>query len=1180
MSTNIISMSPPEIGDFIESFFHQLYSPEPCCLTLDDYQSINQEDFRYRRRYCSEPVVTDEPFRWASILFDPGDVVEFRLLPPRKVADEMRPKKCLQRRTTKRNSVYPWTFAYEVNVVINKLADLNRGQKTWWGRKVAGKWTDIECLSGIPLNIYAGVNPRIATGCSKNADVLLARNLFVDLDKTSLADAMQKLAGSKLPTPTMTVLSGHGVHFYWRLAEPIYDLENWKNIQKRLITSFNSDPGIHDFSRTMRVPGFMNVNGETPVLCKLHDADSNRRYSVSDILPLLPSTELPGAFTGLKTGLTPTRDEHPGTNVNIPENIEQGNNNPEYIKHENIKQGINKQGINNPENNKHENIKQGINKQAINNPENNKPEISICGDSEKLNAKQLRSRAYAKKFEPVDNNRNTTAFKRACNLAEHFNLNEAEILPLLESVNDQADDPLELGELTETIEKAVRTVHRKGKGRGTALEHQYLRVEKYVEPNEDVVELDNWRKELVESRLNSLGNIGKIYFDGSSTGAGKSTADIAAIKAAKSSAIFLPTHDSCDEEAAKLVKQGLSAAAHPPMNSETCLKFGTKANPGVAMLALLSGLNVGKCICTSCEFAKNCEYQKRRELARNADHTIATHARASLTHFESAKDKPVIFIHEDVTSLFRPVVKVVRNAKKQDTPQIKHFFDIVRIAHAAEGIAKTWQDKDAELFAKNLIKDTNELIAVLDSPDLVKKLEDAAESGNDFQDLQSVNQMKLKNKTERFEQVDYLLSRAMNSSGIRANGAALKLAIAYSLGELDQLCVVVDDQKGTGGKPIFNKGMVGVWKITPPKNCVVWIENASTTASGVEELVESKIIDKTPKGRLENKVAPVQFPDADITQGSSGNRVRSVIRGLLAKNLTAQKVGIISHKCHQAEIDKLEPFWASRISRKEYFRSGKDRASNSWLDCDLILIIGTPRVPKYAVRDLLIQTGKVAAACRNAKFGNISWEAKDENGKLVKIDGLGYNDPDWANANDNLVKETLRQGIGRGRAVTDNGVQVLVASNESLGLIIADSPLLLLSDSEDETLQLIVQLTISATERNAKYNTLAFDAVNVSVTERNAKYNPLAFDAVNFSVTERNAKYSPLAFDAVNFITTDIVAKLSHYGVRTVRLHLSHFSLLGLLMKKGARKGWIISNLFFNQVLIFIEKRKQGGNNT
>jgi len=209
-------MSPSKMGDSFESFLHQLNSPEPCFLTWDDYLCQNPEDFQNRRRYCSEPVVTDEPMRWASILFEHGDVVEFRPIPPRDVKDKMLPRIFMKATTTRQHGIYPWTLANEVNVFVNKLQQLNQGDATWWGLpgKTKGTWTDLEVLPAIPLNIYAGVNPRKAFGGSKNEDVLLARFLFADLDKTTLEQANAKLQKSKLPMPTMIVMSGHGVHFY------------------------------------------------------------------------------------------------------------------------------------------------------------------------------------------------------------------------------------------------------------------------------------------------------------------------------------------------------------------------------------------------------------------------------------------------------------------------------------------------------------------------------------------------------------------------------------------------------------------------------------------------------------------------------------------------------------------------------------------------------------------------------------------------------------------------------------------------------------------------------------------------------------------------------------------------------------------------------------------------------
>ena len=201
----------------------------------------------------------------------------------------MRPRQFMAAKTAIQHGIYRWAFADEIDVLVNKLAALNQGAATWWGLwdKSANRWTDVGGEPGISLNIYASANPRIATGCSTSDDVMLARSLFVDLEKITVDEALAKVVVAKMPTPTMIVVSGHGVHLYWRLLQPITDLKRWTTIQKRLIQLFGSDPAIHDPARMMRLPGFLNVNGD-PARCYIHEADPGRRYALADILPVLP----------------------------------------------------------------------------------------------------------------------------------------------------------------------------------------------------------------------------------------------------------------------------------------------------------------------------------------------------------------------------------------------------------------------------------------------------------------------------------------------------------------------------------------------------------------------------------------------------------------------------------------------------------------------------------------------------------------------------------------------------------------------------------------------------------------------------------------------------------------------------------------------------------------------------
>ncbi len=1049
MPPSIVCTPPTENGVY-DSFLFQQKLPEPCSLLIEDLLNPDSSEQVPPRRTRPHHVVTDEPRRWAEVLFEPGDALEVRFLPPRTVGDGMRPRQFMAAKTAIQHGIYRWAFADEIDVLVNKLAALNQGTATWWGLwdKSANRWTKVGGEPGIPLNIYASANPRIATGCSTSDDVMLARSLFVDLEKITVDEALAKVAGAKVPTPTMIVVSGHGVHLYWRLLQPITDLKRWTAIQKRLIELFGSDPAIHDPARMMRLPGFLNVNGDA-ARCFIHEADPGRRYALADILPVLPPE--------------PPKTESP--------NLDDGS-------------------------------------------------LSVAGNASAI---PRRAKAYADHFEPVEENRNSSLFGRSCALVEKFDLDEDQVLQLIDETNDKAQNPLDHAEVEEVVEKAVKHVKKKGKRRGTAL-NRSQHLERFKEPTGPVVELEDWRRQMTDARLASLDQKGSVFFDGSTTGAGKSTADQTAMRQAGTSAVFLPTHDACNELAKTLTESGLSAACHPPLDGSTCLKFGTKGDPGPAQLALKAGLNVGQCLCTSCEKANFCEYQKRREQARTADHTIATHARASLSDFQPAVDKPVVFVHEDAVSLLRPMVKVIRQSPKSDVPQARHLRDILVIAQAAEEIAVTWADDRAIEFSRRLTTATTDLIAYLDSADLVKPLEEAANAGKATSDLLSVKALPLRPTLARHDRLDYLLLRAMDRSNIHAHGPALKLALAYSLGELAHLCVVVDETKAKGGKAFFIKSLVGVWKVELPSDTVVWLENASTTAALLTEIVGQQVVDKTPNGRLTLKVPPIQFPDVDITQQSCGNTVRSVVRGLIAQHPQAKKVGIITQQRHVAEIEKLAPIWQNRIARIEYFFSGKDRASNSWLDCDLILVIGTPRVPPSAVRDTLIRLGRVSAAANNASFDSLTWEGRTKNGHLVKIDGLGYAEPSWAEIHSHLVKETLLQAVGRGRGVTANGVPVLVVSNESLGLTLADQPLRLVTDAEDETLQLAV------------------------------------------SLTARNAIYINIANHAVAQVVTSEVAVISRCKVRAVRQHLSSLSLLGLLKKKGDRGGWIVADWLLSEL--------------
>lgn len=148
-------------------------------------------------------------------------------------------------------------------------------------------------------HIYVGANPRSSWGGTRSKDVACARCLFADFDGVGLSAAQDRWCNAGLPAPTLVIASGHGIHAYWRLAEPMIDLVTWTRYQKRLISLLGSDAAIHDPARIMRLPGF--INHKKPVApCSIVDHDPARIYDLKSLRALADST-----IRGCKGGSAP-----------------------------------------------------------------------------------------------------------------------------------------------------------------------------------------------------------------------------------------------------------------------------------------------------------------------------------------------------------------------------------------------------------------------------------------------------------------------------------------------------------------------------------------------------------------------------------------------------------------------------------------------------------------------------------------------------------------------------------------------------------------------------------------------------------------------------------------------------------------------------------------------------------
>ena len=161
---------------------------------------------------------------------------------------------------------------------IVEVRQLPSGKRSWWrASQLADAALTLYYENRRGQNIHIGANPRRDRGESKSNGIACARCIFADFDEMDVATARQRWLKVGLPPPTLTLASGHGIHAYWRLKEPMQDLKAWSWIQKRLIQLLDSDGAIHDPARLMRLPGYIN-HKKPKAICQIIKADPLRRY--------------------------------------------------------------------------------------------------------------------------------------------------------------------------------------------------------------------------------------------------------------------------------------------------------------------------------------------------------------------------------------------------------------------------------------------------------------------------------------------------------------------------------------------------------------------------------------------------------------------------------------------------------------------------------------------------------------------------------------------------------------------------------------------------------------------------------------------------------------------------------------------------------------------------------------
>ena len=126
-----------------------------------------------------------------------------------------------------------------------------------------------QAMNDAGRNVYMCINPvdgrkRIETGRgAKDDDILAAFHCFADADTDGAMQNILSFAGPKftmsVKTGTVPFIRGH---CYWRLEEPVLNLDAWRQTQQAIANSLKTDEVVINPSRIMRVAGTVSWPSE------------------------------------------------------------------------------------------------------------------------------------------------------------------------------------------------------------------------------------------------------------------------------------------------------------------------------------------------------------------------------------------------------------------------------------------------------------------------------------------------------------------------------------------------------------------------------------------------------------------------------------------------------------------------------------------------------------------------------------------------------------------------------------------------------------------------------------------------------------------------------------------------------------------------------------------------------
>jgi len=511
--------------------------------------------------------------------------------------------------------------------------------------------------------------------------------------------------------------------------------------------------------------------------------------------------------------------------------------------------------------------------------------------------------------------------------------------------------------------------------------------------------IEEYREQMKQARKDT--EPGRIYFDGSPLGSGKSTRNAKHVQSYKSSRTLVKTHVAAAETLRTYEKAGVErVAAYPKLSRDNCELYAA------AYKVQSLGMNVGAGVCTGCSYKGTCEYQRLIHKAEQAPHQILSHDRGRVRPVTLSSSK-LIIIEEDATNFLRP---------KFDASS--GFGTVMAIASLAISDATNMEQRQA---CEQIHR------VAVDYQNLLQSQAKAQELGVPIPILKP-------------DGLEKLLCDCLPR---HISGFALKIVLGAVFGGWNRIVLTSDDLPDNDrARRESDSRILTVGATELPEDAAVWITDATGSYSQLSSILPG-IENRTPQAKIQLQHSIQQVPVDVCKHSSKVADVSKLLKRLLTQYCQGERVGLITHREFLPDTLDLTDDERSQIVMSSYFGAGDVIGSNNWyVACDKLVILGTPRPAPRDVKSRAIQVAQ-SDSCHVRKamsFGPYTWKGETADGRKAKIVALGYKDEGWKLTAQEFVQGQLNQAAGRGRGFLKDGIPVILVTTEPMGCPLLELP--------------------------------------------------------------------------------------------------------------------------------------------